>query len=558
MGLYSLSFPPPALQSLSRLGTAQPRFVSHFVPRRALSSSHHHLYNVWFAATRSGMDNNKRLTQASRDSTIFKHQPLDHSKPSIRLVHLLPTLSPRNQIQCSITHATVGAKYTCLSYRWGDPSPSQDVLIDDKVFTVRQNLFEFLATAREKAASDASASLGPFWVDALCIDQSDVLERNHQVRQMGTIYRNAAQVYVWLGLMVWGRLAFLPFSQKAKALSHEWDSLAQNKHLLVQHVINNGYWTRAWIVQEVVLARNVILWLGATSIRFGDMLKILDYVFRKDTAVQSSIIFRLGHTWQTDSYKDKDLVHLLNNFRDQQCSDVRDRIFSLVSMVTGSGRHLEVNYNTSRAELAAEVLRQCKDSLCFCTALMVVQMLKLRTAGVPNSESDPRLLPCLELCVEYIPASSGSSHEVKSESRKWPPGLCFADTCESVSLYPARLNRYLTYWNDGGYVQQPQIQREGVGFKAVEGWQNIYIVRISLQFLATMVKRPVDICAHAKTDSQRRGLPANYPRICYATDHVEQPGTADSSTRWILDDKISTAPVRKTRAAYFHDGWVPL
>ena len=142
------------------------------------------------------MDTAERLIQASQDSTIFKHEPLDHTEASIRLVHLLPTLSPRNQIQCSITHATVGAKYTCLSYRWGDPSPSQDILIDGKLFTIRQNLFDFLATAREKAASDASASLGPFWVDALCIDQSDVLERNHQVRQMGTIYRNAAQVYV--------------------------------------------------------------------------------------------------------------------------------------------------------------------------------------------------------------------------------------------------------------------------------------------------------------------------------------------------------------------------
>ncbi|RYN72156.1 hypothetical protein AA0117_g8868 [Alternaria alternata] len=504
------------------------------------------------------MDTAERLIQASQDSTIFKHEPLDHTEASIRLVHLLPTLSPRNQIQCSITHATVGAKYTCLSYRWGDPSPSQDILIDGKLFTIRQNLFDFLATAREKAASDASASLGPFWVDALCIDQSDVLERNHQVRQMGTIYRNAAQVYVWLGLMIWDRLALLPFSQKAKALWHEWDTLAQNKHLLVQHVTNNGYWTRAWIVQEVVLARNVILWLGATSIGFGDMLKILYYVFPRDTVVQSSIIFRLGHTWQTGSYKDKNLVHLLDYFRDQQCSDVRDRIFSLLSMVTGGGRHLEVNYNTSRAELAAEVLRQCKDSLCFCTALMIVRMLKLRTAGAPSSKSDPRLLPCLEFCVEYIPASSGPSHEVKSESRKWPPGLCFSNTCESVSLYPARLNRYLTYWNDGGYVQQPQMQREEVGFRAVEGWQNTYIVRISLKFLATMVKRPVDICARAKSESQRRGLPASYPRICYATDHVEQPGTAELSSRWILDDTISTAPVRKARAAYFHDGWVPL
>ncbi|CAN9179355.1 unnamed protein product [Alternaria sp. RS040] len=502
------------------------------------------------------MDDAKRLTQASKDSTIFKHQPLDHSKPSIRLVHLLSTLSPRNQIQCSITHATVGAKYTCLSYRWGDPSPSQDVLIDGKVFTVRQNLFEFLVTAREKAASDACASLGPFWIDALCIDQSDVLERNHQVRQMGTIYKNAVEVYVWLGSMTWDRLTLLPVLQKAKALSHEWDSFFQNRHMLIQRVMDNEYWTRAWIVQEVALARSVILWLGAACTSLGDMVQGLDYVFYADKAVQSRLIFRLGRTWQKEFYKDKSLVHLLDYFRDQQCSDVRDRIFSLLSLVNGDGRDLEVNYNISRAELAAEVLRRCKGSLCFCTALMIVQMLELGTTGAPGAEHDRRLLPCLEFCVDQIPASCGVFYDVKVQSRKWPPGLSFSDTCESVALFPARLNQYLTYWDDGGPVQQPLMQKEGVMFREVEGWENIYVVRISLQFLATMIEFPVDICAHAKNESQRSGIPTGYPRICYAGDYFEQPGSAESSFPQVQDNTTPTVRKRKARATNVNGEWM--
>ncbi|CAN9203458.1 unnamed protein product [Alternaria alternata] len=502
------------------------------------------------------MDTAERLIQASQDSTIFKHQPLDHSEPSIRLVHLLPTLSPRNQIQCSITHATVGAKYTCLSYRWGDPNPSQNVLIDSKLFTVRQNLFEFLVTAREKAASDTSASLGPFWIDALCIDQSDVLERNHQVRQMGTIYKNAVQVYVWLGSMTWDRLTLLPVLQQARALSHEWDTFKRHSDMLAQRVMENDYWTRAWIVQEVALGRDVILWLGAASISLGDMVHGLDYVFYLDRAVQSRLIFQLGRTWQKGFYKDKNLVHLLDCFRDQQCSDVRDRVFSLLSLVTGEGRDLEVNYNTSRAELAAEVLRQCKGSLCFCTALMIVQMLELGTADTPDAEQDRRLLPCLEFCVEYVSASSRGLHGGKVTSGKWPPGLSFSDTCESLALFPARLNQYLTYWDDGGPVQQPPMQKEGVVFRAVEGWENIYVVRISLQFLATMVEFPVDICAHAKNESQRSGLPTGYPRICYAADYFEQPGSVESSFPQVQDNTTPTVRKRKARAANVKDEWM--
>ena len=39
-----------------------------------------------------------------------------------------------------------------------------------------------------------------FWIDAICIQQSDVSERNHQVRMMGLIYKRAAFVLAWLGM----------------------------------------------------------------------------------------------------------------------------------------------------------------------------------------------------------------------------------------------------------------------------------------------------------------------------------------------------------------------
>lgn len=38
-----------------------------------------------------------------------------------------------------------------------------------------------------------------FWIDALCIDQENLAERNHQVTQMGKIYASAYRVVSWLG-----------------------------------------------------------------------------------------------------------------------------------------------------------------------------------------------------------------------------------------------------------------------------------------------------------------------------------------------------------------------
>ena len=74
--------------------------------------------------------------------------------------------------------------------------------MDGKSFSVGQNLFGFLSAARERVASGtATADIGPYWIDAVCIDQSNVLELNHQVLQMGMIYRNASETILWPGSM---------------------------------------------------------------------------------------------------------------------------------------------------------------------------------------------------------------------------------------------------------------------------------------------------------------------------------------------------------------------
>ncbi|KAF2633929.1 HET-domain-containing protein [Macroventuria anomochaeta] len=54
-------------------------------------------------------------------------------------------------------------------------------------------LVGFLVSARECYCSTW------FWIDALCIDQDNVDERNHQVQQMGEIFSCAQQVFAWLG-----------------------------------------------------------------------------------------------------------------------------------------------------------------------------------------------------------------------------------------------------------------------------------------------------------------------------------------------------------------------
>ena len=64
--------------------------------------------------------------------------------------------------------------------------------IDGHKFEVRWNLEVALRTLSELGVHSV-------WIDGICIDQVNILEKNQQVQMMGEIYRNARETLAWLG-----------------------------------------------------------------------------------------------------------------------------------------------------------------------------------------------------------------------------------------------------------------------------------------------------------------------------------------------------------------------
>ena len=120
-------------------------------------------------------------------------------KQELRLVTLLPSPCKDAAIECTLSIGNLEdqtLEYEALSYEWGDPNgPRYDILLDGQPFTVRRNLWQALRCLRTEFGERT------MWVDAICINQEDVSERNDQVRMMGHIYRSATSVRVWLGDM---------------------------------------------------------------------------------------------------------------------------------------------------------------------------------------------------------------------------------------------------------------------------------------------------------------------------------------------------------------------
>jgi hypothetical protein len=127
----------------------------------------------------------------------FIYQPLDPDpdEDSIRLVLIEPSANIDDPLSCSLIHVKFAEKrrYKALSYMWGSEAVKQKIFLDGAELYIGQNLWDALHYLR---------SLGnqmPFWIDAICINQLDVPERNQQLAMMKWIYFRADTVVIWLG-----------------------------------------------------------------------------------------------------------------------------------------------------------------------------------------------------------------------------------------------------------------------------------------------------------------------------------------------------------------------
>lgn len=129
----------------------------------------------------------------------FFYEPLDPLRDCTRVVEIEPCKS-RNatnlDLRCRVTQVLFSdrPKYRALSYMWGDESGRIPISLNGKRFSVAENLFRALCFLRRENFA------GPFWIDAICINQDDIEEKNRQIRIMPHIYFRASEVLVWLGL----------------------------------------------------------------------------------------------------------------------------------------------------------------------------------------------------------------------------------------------------------------------------------------------------------------------------------------------------------------------
>lgn len=115
-------------------------------------------------------------------------QPFGDGHEEIRLVRVTGR-DENGYIKCSMRHTILGeVEYTALSHVWGSNNATYLIAVEQAYLWIRPNLYHFLEHACEELREV------DLWIDALCINQDDILEKNRQIPLMGQIFSRARKV----------------------------------------------------------------------------------------------------------------------------------------------------------------------------------------------------------------------------------------------------------------------------------------------------------------------------------------------------------------------------
>ncbi|KAH8598404.1 heterokaryon incompatibility protein-domain-containing protein [Bisporella sp. PMI_857] len=305
----------------------------------------------------------QRLLRKRKDEA-FAYRPLDPMQ-NIRVLELEPSKSIDEPIRGRLVLMYLPQKphYEALSYTRGDQSKVAGILLEDVVFEVTQNLWLALRRLRYK---DKPRLL---WIDALCIDQENIQERNQQVSIMRDIYQMANQTIFWVGEE--GDDSHLVFEhlREWKEYCEDYkagrvksrDPMFNESHInppsykgktrdAFLKLCQRPLFFRSWVIQEVSLAKSAIVMCGPDT----ESIRLLGLPSSFGTTVHPlQAINGPSHYHNLTSIGRPSGLHGLGKViqcsRFCEASDPRDKVYSLLGMF--DHQIIPVDYSLSVADV---------------------------------------------------------------------------------------------------------------------------------------------------------------------------------------------------------------
>lgn len=246
--------------------------------------------------------------------------------------------------------------YEALSYTWGcfrNPAVVQVLGDTDMTPTTYLEVTRNLETALRNLRQEHCPRV--LWIDAICIDQSNIAERNVQVKRMKDIYRRSYRTIIWLGQaendssnaltmldylgrqcegtvsgiiidspgaehMDWyGPGTSLPWTPKT------WDS--------VMVLLNRPWFDRVWVLQEALLSGSrAIVQCGSCTIPWSMLRKAMLALAAKVGLPADLRHFSTSYIPALKSPANN--LGYLSWVTNRQCHDPRDKVYGLLGLMS--------------------------------------------------------------------------------------------------------------------------------------------------------------------------------------------------------------------------------
>jgi hypothetical protein len=383
-----------------------------------------------------------RLPGANRD---YYYPKLQDATQQIRLLQFLPSQEPEEIVLQMTVHdlESVEGKFVAISYVWGDANDLVTITINYRPFLMTRNGVRALRRVRRHDPE------GVFWMDAACVNQTDTQERGAQVQNMGRIYSYAALVAAFLG----------PGKHLRRIMSSSTASTATNSEVRKQYhdlfsLAGLAYFSRMWIVQEVLLARELWLLSGEDAYEGKSVYSMSMKIFQRMNARRGhNEVLLAGLARPLTLLRDKydgdfnsdaalrgavSLPKIVARYAGGACKDPRDQIYSLVGLASRDSGY-PIHYDA--------------------TVASVIWELAIRSPGKIDLQEAARLFYNLIKIMFPEPDADNVASGAEREFEYWGCGL------EDNFLYTYdESDRGMTSgWGDHIFVDLPSQRKPAVG-----------------------------------------------------------------------------------------------
>jgi hypothetical protein len=228
----------------------------------------------------------------------YQYQPLKPERNEIRVLQVARG-KRSDEVRCRLVHVSLDSNYdyNALSYTWGRMTKPSYIIVDNRSFPVTENLFTAISWLRSPIEELT------IWIDAVCINQQDDVERNEQVSKMRSIYERASHVFMWLQEPSDdSHLAFVLIRDVASHLRagrdiadfvkqwHETPGRLKQFQAL-NSLLQRDYWYRVWVIQEVKSASYATVHCGPDTADLQD-LSLVQEAFLNSQGTLASITLK--------------------------------------------------------------------------------------------------------------------------------------------------------------------------------------------------------------------------------------------------------------------------